>query len=124
MRHLNIRIAVYIGISPLTRKQVEPKNSSVVDYLLLCNHSTSHGDISILEHDNQKLLLELKESLLIIRKKTSLNRNITLAPLYLYLTEASKKFLEFIYLLEFISFNSCYVILIQFTFFVLSCIIV
>ena len=31
MRHLNVRIGEHIGISPLTRKQVKPKNSSVAD---------------------------------------------------------------------------------------------
>ena len=39
MRHLNIRIGEHFGISPLTRKQVKPNNSSIVDHLLLCNHA-------------------------------------------------------------------------------------
>ena len=84
IRHLNVRIGEHIGISPLTRKQVKPKNSSVADHLLLCNHSASYDDFSILTHDNSKFLLELKESLLILRDKPSLNRNITSAPLYLF----------------------------------------
>ena len=84
MRHLNVRIGEHIGISPLTRKQVKPKNSSVADHLLLCNHSASYDDFSILTRENKKFLLELKESLLIMRDKPSLNRNITLAPLYLF----------------------------------------
>ena len=84
MRHLNVRIAEHIGISPLTRKQVKPKNSSVADYLLLCNHSASYDDFSVLTRENKKFLLELKESLLIMRDKPSLNRNITSAPLYLF----------------------------------------
>ena len=37
MRHLNVRIGEHIGISPLTRTQVKPKNSSLADHLLLCN---------------------------------------------------------------------------------------
>ena len=84
IRHLNVRIGEHIGISPLTRKQVKPKNSSIADHLLLCNHSASYGDFSILTLDNSKFLLELKESLLILRDKPSLNRNITSAPLYLF----------------------------------------
>ena len=84
IRHLNVRIGEHIGISPLTRKQVKPKNSSVADHLLLCNHSASYDDFSILTRDNSKFLLELKESLLILRDKPSLNRNITSAPLYLF----------------------------------------
>ena len=84
MRHLNVRIGRHIGIPPLTRKQVKPKNSSVADHLLLCNHSASYDDFSILTRENKKFLLELKESLLIMRDKPSLNRNITSAPLYLF----------------------------------------
>ena len=53
------------------------------DHLLLCNHSASYGDFSILMRENKKFLLELKESLLIMRDKPSLNKNITSAPLYL-----------------------------------------
>ena len=84
MRHLNVRIGENIGISLLTRKQVKPKNSSVADHLLLCNHSASYDDFSILTRENKKFLLELKESLLIMRDKPSSNRNFTLARLYLF----------------------------------------
>ena len=77
MRHLNVRIGEHIGISTLTRKQVKPKNSSVADHLLLCNHSAYYDNFSILTRENKKFLLELKESLLIMRDKPSLNRNIT-----------------------------------------------
>ena len=84
MRHLNVRIGEHIGISPLTRKQVKPKNSSVADHLLFCNHLASYDDFSILKRENQRFLLELEESLLIMRDKPSLSRNITSAPLYLF----------------------------------------
>ena len=73
MRDLIVRIGEHIGISPLTRKQVKPKNSSVADHLLFCNHSASYDDFSILTRENKKFLLELKESLLIMRDKPSLN---------------------------------------------------
>ena len=84
IRHLNVRIGEHISISPLTRKQVNPKNNSVADHLLLCNHSASYDDFSILTRDNSKFLLELKESLLILRDKPSLNRNITSTSLHLF----------------------------------------
>ena len=74
----------HIGISPLTRKQVKPKSKSVADCLLLCNHSASYDDFSILTRENKTFLLELKESLLIKKDKPSLNRNISSAPLYLF----------------------------------------
>ena len=40
-RYLNVRIGEHIGMSPLTKKQVKPKNSLVADHLLFCNHSSS-----------------------------------------------------------------------------------
>ena len=84
MRHLNVRTGEHIGISSLTRKQVKPKNSSVVDHLLHCNHSASHDDFSILTREKKKFLLELKESLLIMRDEPSLTRSTTSVPLYLF----------------------------------------
>ena len=83
MRHLNVRIGEHIGISPLAIKRVKPKNSSVPDHLLFSNTSASDDDFSILTHESRTFLLELKESLLIMANKTSLNRNITSAPVYL-----------------------------------------
>ena len=53
MRRLNVRIGEHIGISTFIRKQVKPKNSSVEDHLLLCNHSASYDDFSILTHENK-----------------------------------------------------------------------
>ena len=82
VRHLNEGNGEYV-ISPLTKKQVKPKNSSVANHILFCNHSASYGAFSILTCKNKKLLLELKKSLLIMRDKPYLNMNITLAPLYL-----------------------------------------
>ena len=52
MTHMNVRIGEDIGISALTGKQVKAKNSSVADHLLLCNHSTSYDDFSILTREN------------------------------------------------------------------------
>ena len=68
----------------ITKKPVKPKNNAIADHLLFCNHSASYDDFSILTRENRTFLLELKESLLIMREKPSLNRNITLAPLHLF----------------------------------------
>ena len=73
-----------IGTSPLTRKQVKPEDSFVADHSLLCSHSASYDDFSILTRQNKKFLLESKESLLIMRDKSSLNKNITSAPLHFF----------------------------------------
>ena len=74
----------HLRISPLTKKKVKPKGSAVSDHMLLCNHSPSLENISVLIKENKKFLLELKESFLIMRDKPSLNRNIRSAPLYLF----------------------------------------
>ena len=72
-------------MSPLTGKKVKPVNDSAVrDHLPHCNYLPSFDNFSILAHENRKLLLQIKESLLIMRDKRSLNRNISSAPLYLF----------------------------------------
>ena len=76
VRQLNVRIGEHIRISPLTKKKDKPKSSAVSDYLLLCNHLLSFESFSVLTKENRKFLLELKESLLIMRDKPSLHRNI------------------------------------------------
>ena len=63
MRHLNVRIGEDIGISPLTRKQVKAKNSSVADHLILCNHSASYNDFSILTRENKKVFTRIERKL-------------------------------------------------------------
>ena len=71
-------------MSHLTGKKVKPiKNSAVRDHFLNFNNLSSFYNFSILAHENKKFLLEIKESLLIVRDKPSLNRNISSAPLYL-----------------------------------------
>ena len=81
---MNVRIGEHVGISPLTRKQVKPKNSSIANHFILSSHSVSYDDFSILTRENKKFLLELKESLLIMRDKPFLNKNITAEPFCLF----------------------------------------
>ena len=84
VKHFNVRNGEDIGISPRTKKQVKPKNSSVASHLLFCNYSASYDDFNILVRENKTFFLELKKSLLIMRKEPSLNKNITSPPLYLF----------------------------------------
>ena len=85
IRHLDIRSGEHIGVSPLTGKKVKPSNDSAIfDHLLHCNFLPSFDNFSVLAYENKKYLLEIKESLLIMRDKPSLNRNINSAPLYLF----------------------------------------
>ena len=62
-----MRIGEYIGTSPLTKKKVKLKGGAVSDHLLLCNHSPSFENVSVLIKENRKFVLELKENLLIMR---------------------------------------------------------
>ena len=76
IRHLDIRSGEHIGVSPLTGKKVKPSNNSAIcDHLLHCN---------CLPYFDKKYLLEIKESLLIMRDKPSLNRNINCVSLFLF----------------------------------------
>ena len=80
-----IMFILHIGVSPLTGKKVKPSNNNAIcDHLLHCNFLPSFDNFSVLAHENKKYLLEIKESLLIMRDKPSLNRNINSAPLYLF----------------------------------------
>ena len=81
MRQSNANIGEHIGISPLTKKQVKPKTKFRADHLPCRKNSASYDDFRILIRENKKFLVKLNEDLLIMRKKPSLNRNTTLAPI-------------------------------------------
>ena len=82
--HLHVSIGEHIAISPITKKQVNPKNNSVAGHLLFYNLSASYDNFSILTCENKNFLLELKESLLIMRDKASLNMTTTSSQLQLF----------------------------------------
>ena len=72
-------------MSPVTGKKIKPSNNSAIcDNLLHCNFVPSFENFSVLAHENKKYLLEIKESLLNMRDKPSLNKDINSAPLYLF----------------------------------------
>ena len=84
VRHLNARIGEYIGISPLTKKKVKPKGSAVSDHMLLCNHSPSFENVSVLTKENKKNPIRIERKPPNMRDKPSLIRNIRSAPLDLF----------------------------------------
>ena len=74
VRHLAVRSGEHIGISSLTNKRVQPrKNGAIYHHLLNCNYSTTFESFIVLCHENKKYLLEMKESLLRIRDRSSMN---------------------------------------------------
>ena len=85
IRHLDVTSGGHIGVSPLTGKNVKPSNNSAFcDHLLHCKLLLSFDNFSVLAHENRKYFLKIKENLLIMRGKPSLNRNINSASLYLF----------------------------------------
>ena len=66
------------------QRKVKSKGGAAGDHLLLGNHSPPLKSFSLLTKENRKSVLESKESLLIMRVKPSLNRNITSVPLKLF----------------------------------------
>ena len=97
--HLNVRNMWIYKYITTYQKQVKPKNSSITDHLFFCNHLASYDNFSILTHENKTFLLELKETLLIVRDKPFLDRNIILSPLYVRSTLVIRSSLEFLLLL-------------------------
>ena len=76
----------HIGISPLRLKKAKPsKESAIRDHLLNCNNIPSFEEFTILTNRNNKILLEIKESLFIKRDRSILIENINFAKLFLFL---------------------------------------
>ena len=80
VRHLVVRFGEQIGLSPLTNKKFKPKESSLKDLLLLCNHAPSLDNFSLLTHEDKKFRLEIKKAFKIKLVKPRLNKR-TLVPL-------------------------------------------
>ena len=84
-RHLKVRSGEHIGFSLLTFKKVKPSaESSIRDHLLFCNYDSSFDDFTVLAQGPNVLLLEIKESLLIMCDKPILNNKISSGPLFLF----------------------------------------
>ena len=70
VRHLAVRSGEHIGISPWTNKRVQlRKGRAFYHHLLNCNYLPTFKNFSVLCPEKEKYLLELKESLLIIRDR-------------------------------------------------------
>ena len=84
-RHLKVRSGEHIGISPLTFKKTKPSKESVIrDHLLNCNNIASFEEFTILTKENNKFVLEIKETLLIKWNISILNKNISSTKLFLF----------------------------------------
>ena len=86
-RHLKVRSGKHIWISLLTfRKVKSSKDSAIRDHLLNCNNIPSFDKFTILTYGHHKYILEIKESLLIKHDRPVLNKNISSAKIYFFLT--------------------------------------
>ena len=85
VRHLPLKCGEHAGISPLANRRIQPrKDSSVRHHLLNFNYSGTIEYFSVLCHENKKCTLKLKESLIIMRDRPSMNRNIRSTFFYLF----------------------------------------
>ena len=83
-RHLKVRASEHIGISALTGKKIKPTRSAVSDHHQTCTHQSSFDDFKVLSRGGETPILEIKESLFIMRDSPLLNRTISSSPLYLF----------------------------------------
>ena len=84
-RHFKVRVGEHSGISPLTNKWCESKKSTAVkDHMLICDQPVSFHDFKLLASSNSEFHLKIKESLLISRDQTVLNKNEGSLPLHLF----------------------------------------
>ena len=85
-RHFKVRSSEHMGLSALTGKRVKASylSTAVKDHLLFCVHTPSFDDFSILAYSENSFILEIKESLLIMRDKPVLNKHTSSVPLFLY----------------------------------------
>ena len=84
---MKVRSAKNIGISPLTFRKVKPSKEVVVrDRLLNGNNIPSFGEFTNLAYGHHKSILEIKESMFIMRDRPVLknNKNTSYAKLFLF----------------------------------------
>ena len=62
--NLNVRVGQHSGVSPLTRKRLKSKTTTLVkDHMLFCDHIVSLVVFKILASSNSEFHLKIKESL-------------------------------------------------------------
>ena len=72
----------HLGITPLTQKQIKnPKNSAIMDHVLLESHNTTYHNFSVLMPNKNRFKLHHRESGLVGRDKIELSRKIYIFPL-------------------------------------------
>ena len=83
--HLKVRASEHKSTSPLTGKRVNNnKKSSVKDHHLLSGHVCSFEDFTVLNCQSHKFKWLIKESLLVIKYKPLLNKQVKLLNLELF----------------------------------------
>ena len=85
IRHCKVRYCEHLNVSHLTGKRLlKYTHSAVGDHILQHQHDIVLDDFSIIAKEKINYILEIKESLVILRDKPSLNKTIYTTPLYLY----------------------------------------
>ena len=60
------------------------KSTAIKDHMLICDQPVSFHDFKLLASSNSEFHLKIKESLLISRDQTVLNKNAESLPLHLF----------------------------------------
>ena len=77
----------HMGVSHLTGKishKTTGHLTAVQEHTLACDHRVYYDNFSVLAHAKNSFMLELKESLFIMRDNPVLNKTIRSGPLYLF----------------------------------------
>ena len=73
--HFKVRACEHLGITPLTGKKVKsPKESATFDHIFRTGHNASFNDFETLVKECDEFRLLLRESLLVLRDDSPLNR--------------------------------------------------
>ena len=85
IRHCKVRFCEHLNVSHLTGKRLTKyTHSAVGDHILQYQHEINLDDFSIIAKEKNNYILEIKESLFILRDRPPLNKMIKSTPLYLF----------------------------------------
>ena len=83
--HFKVRTCLHLDITPLTGRKVKSlKESALFDHIVHTGHNASSDDFETLVKECDEFRLPLRESLLILRDDSSLNRYVKSIPLELF----------------------------------------
>ena len=83
-RHIKVRWCEHLGLSPYTSKSIVGVKSEIRDHSVKCGENAKWENFRIVARDDNPFNLKIKESLLIKRENSILNKDLYSTPLYLF----------------------------------------